>query len=59
MNEIVCAVVVTYNRKQLLRRCLSALLAQSRTVDEILLIDNASSDGTNEMLAIEFPMVII
>lgn len=50
MSETVAAVVVTYNRKQLLSECLDALLAQTRPVDKIILIDNASSDGTVEML---------
>jgi rhamnopyranosyl-N-acetylglucosaminyl-diphospho-decaprenol beta-1,3/1,4-galactofuranosyltransferase len=58
LSESVCTVVVTYNRKELLRRCLGALLTQSRSVDEIIVIDNASSDGTPEMLAAEFPGVI-
>ena len=51
MAETVCAVVVTYNRKELLAECLDALLIQTRAVDEILVVDNASSDGTPEMLA--------
>jgi rhamnopyranosyl-N-acetylglucosaminyl-diphospho-decaprenol beta-1,3/1,4-galactofuranosyltransferase len=50
----VCAVVVTYNRKEMLRRCLGALAAQRRSPDRILVVDNASSDGTREMLAEEF-----
>jgi GT2 family glycosyltransferase len=50
MNETVAAVVVTYNRKQLLTECLNALLTQTRPVDKIILIDNASTDGTTEYL---------
>ena len=50
MSETVAAVVVTYNRKQLLTECLDALLAQTRPVDKIILIDNASTDGTPELL---------
>lgn len=50
MNETVAAVVVTYNRKQLLTECLDALLAQTRPVDKIILIDNASTDGTPDLL---------
>lgn len=50
MNKQVCAVVVTYNRKALLIECLNALLAQTCSVDQILLIDNASTDGTPELL---------
>lgn len=53
----VVAVVVTWNRKELLARNLRAVLAQSRPVDEILVVDNASTDGTPEMLAAEFPQV--
>ena len=50
----VCAVVVTRNRKDLLRQCLRSVLAQARPVDRILVVDNASTDGTGEMLDAEF-----
>src|ERR1017187_4151842 len=53
----VCAVVVTFNRKSLLRNCLSSLLMQSRKVEEIVVVNNASGDGTGEMLAQEFPVL--
>ncbi len=48
MNNV-AAVVVTYNRRQLLNENLTCLLAQSRPVD-IIVIDNASTDGTFESL---------
>jgi len=47
----VAAVIVTYNRKQLLCECIDALLAQSVPVAGIVLIDNASTDGTAALLA--------
>lgn len=47
----VVAAVVTYNRKQLLVECLEALLVQSRPLERIFVVDNASTDGTREMLA--------
>ncbi len=53
----VCAVVVTHNRRELLRCCLAALLEQTHPLDQILVVDNASSDGTPEMLRIEFQEV--
>ena len=54
MSERVCAVVVTFNRKQMLRPCLQSLLAQERPIDQILVVDNASTDGTPDLLRQEF-----
>ena len=45
----VAAVVVTYNRLELLRQCVEALQAQT-TVCDILIVDNASTDGTARWL---------
>lgn len=53
----VCAVVVTYNRSATLRHCLDGVLRQTRGADGILVVDNASTDDTRDMLAREFPMV--
>jgi GT2 family glycosyltransferase len=47
----VFAVIVTFNRKTLLTNCLRALAEQSRPLDKVLVIDNASTDGTVEFLA--------
>lgn len=44
----IAAVVVTYNRKELLCRCLRALQAQNAVKPDILVIDNASTDGTGQ-----------
>ncbi|UAW96856.1 glycosyltransferase family 2 protein [Halopseudomonas nanhaiensis] len=46
----VFAVVLTYNRKELLKRCLDAIYAQTRPCDGVIVIDNASTDGTEDML---------
>lgn len=45
-------VVVTYNRKQLLIECLEAIYRQTVPVERLILIDNASTDGTKEELEI-------
>ena len=45
----VAAVVVTYNRLELLRQCVQALGNQSVACD-ILVVDNASTDGTAQWL---------
>lgn len=49
-KETICVVVVTYNRKLLLLECLESLLKQMHPLDAIYLIDNASTDGTPEVL---------
>jgi dTDP-4-dehydrorhamnose reductase len=49
----VAAVVLTWNRKQTLSRCLAALEAQSRPPDRVVVVDNASTDGTQGMLEAE------
>ena len=46
----VCAVVLTRNRKELLLEGVRALLAQTHPVDLVLVLDNASTDGTEEHL---------
>lgn len=51
MNNKVAAVVVTYNRKQLLQKNIKALLAQTyKKFLDILIIDNASTDSTKESI---------
>lgn len=47
----VAAVVVTYNRLELLERVLDALESQTYPVGRVYVIDNASTDGTSEYLA--------
>ena len=46
----VFACVLTYNRKETALTCLRALLEQTWPVDEILVLDNGSTDGTKEFL---------
>ncbi|SFE32864.1 Glycosyltransferase, GT2 family [Thermoanaerobacter thermohydrosulfuricus] len=49
-NQKVAAVVVTFNRKNLLIECLDALLSQTYKLTSIIIIDNASTDGTYDTL---------
>jgi glycosyltransferase involved in cell wall biosynthesis len=48
--------IVNWNGEQFLERCLTALLAQTVTPYEIILVDNASTDGSLE-IARRFPSV--
>ncbi len=53
----VIAVMVTYNRQQLLLEALAAVLAQSRAPDSVIVVDNASTDGTAAAVRAQFPSV--
>jgi len=44
IKETVCAVVVTYNRKNLLLECLEALLKQTRPLEAIYIIGFAQAN---------------
>ncbi len=48
--ETVIAVVVTYNRQKLLTECIDALRNQTRKIDKILVINNGSTDNTENWL---------
>jgi rhamnopyranosyl-N-acetylglucosaminyl-diphospho-decaprenol beta-1,3/1,4-galactofuranosyltransferase len=57
LGSRVCAVVVTYNRKEALRKCLAALLTQTIHLDEVIVIDGPSTDGTMQLVREEFPEI--
>jgi glycosyltransferase involved in cell wall biosynthesis len=46
----VSVIIPTYNRRDLLPRAIDAVLAQTHPVDEIVVIDDGSTDGTGDML---------
>lgn len=46
----IAVVVVTYNRLDLLKECIKAIRNQTRKLDEIMVINNSSTDGTLEWL---------
>jgi len=48
-TKSIAAVVVTYNRLDLLRQCVEALRSQTEACD-ILVVNNASTDGTDQWL---------
>jgi GT2 family glycosyltransferase len=50
----VSVIVVNWNRRELLRRCLRSLTRQNGVSFDVILIDNASTDDSAEMAAKEF-----
>ncbi|MHB8692807.1 MAG: glycosyltransferase [Solirubrobacteraceae bacterium] len=47
----VCAVICTFNKRELLLECLDALAAQTDKLDRVIIVDNASNDGTLTAIA--------
>ena len=50
MEKQTAAVIVTYNRKELLLECISAVLSQECGSPAVIVVDNNSDDGTGEAL---------
>jgi GT2 family glycosyltransferase len=50
-------VIVSFNTRELLRECLIELYRQQDVSFETLVVDNASRDGSADMVDAEFPMV--
>jgi GT2 family glycosyltransferase len=53
----VSVVILTWNGTAYIKPCLTALLAQEYPQPEVIVVDNASSDGTPDFIATEFPDV--
>ena len=53
----IAVVVVNYNTREFLRSCLSAVLREKPS--EVIVVDNASSDGSVEMLKASYPGVFL
>ncbi len=55
----VSVVIVNWNTLALLRDCLRSVIDQTTASCEIIVIDNASSDGSADMVRAEFPGVVL
>jgi GT2 family glycosyltransferase len=53
----IALVIVNWNGGETLRRCLDAVGAQERPADRVILVDNASTDGSLEAALADFPFV--
>ncbi len=53
-------IIVNWNTRELLRDCLASVYEQTWPVGlEVIVVDNASSDGSVEMLEAQFPQVTV
>ncbi len=56
---LLSVIIVSYNTRDLLRECLESLRAQSFPNLQIIVVDNASADGSAEMVREAFPEVCL
>lgn len=56
-RPLVSILIVSYNTREMTRDCLRSVIAETRVPHEILVIDNASADGSAEAVARDFPQV--
>lgn len=56
-DQRVCVSLVTYNSLQWLTRCITSVQAQTHQPVELIMVDNASTDGTRQFMATNFPWV--
>lgn len=55
----IAAVIVTYNRLALLQECIASLRNQTRKLDEIIVVNNSSIDGTLDWLNVQKDLTVI
>ncbi len=58
-RSLVSVVVVNFNGRDLLRKCLTTVFRQSYRPMEVIVVDNGSTDGSVQMLAQEFAEVSV
>ena len=51
----ISVIIPSHNRARLLPRCLDSVLAQTRGPDEIIVVDDGSTDGTAALVAERYP----
>src|SRR5262245_56580638 len=53
-------IIVSWNAQAYLRQCLDSIETESKGLDvEVIVVDNASSDGSPEMVKAEYPCVVL
>ena len=56
----VSIIIINWNTKEILRDCIESVYEQAGDVDyEIIVVDNASTDGSREMIRDEFKQVVL
>lgn len=54
-KDSVSVIISTYNRKKIIGRAVDSVLGQTRSADEIILVDDGSSDNTDQLIKEKYP----
>jgi len=55
----IAVLIITFNRKKVVKECILSVLNSSLKPDKVLIVDNGSTDGTTQFLRKEFPEITV
>lgn len=55
----IAAIVITFNRLELLKKTIAGLVEQTHKIDKIIVVNNGSTDGTLEWLASQENLLVV
>lgn len=55
MNELVSVIILNWNGKEYIQTCLDTVLSQNYSSLEVIVVDNASNDGSPELIKRSYP----
>lgn len=58
-NIDLSVIILSYNTKDLLEKCLESVVHHPSPITEVIVVDNASTDGSAQMVREEFPAVLL
>lgn len=56
-GPVISVIVISYNTRDMTLDCLRSVVAETRVSHEVIVVDNASSDGSAEAIAAAFPNI--